>query len=480
MGRRTHPPRAAASVAAAIVFAAALGPGTASAVVSPKVADVTTNVAPVSPNGSNGWYNSGTIDVTFTVVIPMGETETEPRSPDCGGTSITTDTAGTTVSCTVTTDAGPTTATTPSIKRDTTDPNLAPQITPATLVVNGPGTATPNATDATSGVATQSCGAVDTSTAGAHSLTCTATDNAGNQRPPQMVNYTVQPHGPAASVAGTKGDGQVAYVTRQFASSLVVTVTDAQGNPVPGETVTFRAPLSGPSADLSRLTDVTNGNGVTSIRAFANNKVGSYVITGKIKGIGTARFDLRNAAAPYFADGFSRGLRKWKRTGDISIARGAGRPAPSMLLRANAGKTFATHGLGRAYATACASASVRLNSLGGEALALLRFRGAGDSGISRVSVESDRELFVRNDRRGGVKLSGTRLPLGEWHEVELCTHVGAKGTISLYLDGTKILGWRQGLGDRGIAAIHLIENDKKTFSLNVDDVLVDRRPGAPV
>ncbi len=119
-----------------------------------------------------------------------------------------------------------------------------------------------------------------------------------------------------------------------------MTVTDAQGNPVPGETVTFRAPLSGPSADLSRLTDVTNGNGVTSIRAFANNKVGGYVVTGKINGIGTARFNLRNAAAPYFADGFSKGLRKWKRTGDISIARGAGRPAPSMLLRASGGKTF--------------------------------------------------------------------------------------------------------------------------------------------
>ena len=474
MRRLTHPPRAAAFVAAAIAFASVFVPGTASA-----AATVTPNVTPAVPNGSNGWYNSGAIDVSFTVDVPVGESETQPRSADCAGTSIATDTADTTLSCTVTTEAGPTTATTPSIKRDVTLPNLNPQISPGTLVRNGPGTASPNATDATSGVATQSCGAVDTSTAGAHSLQCQATDNAGNTIT-QMVPYTVQPNGPAASLAGTKGDGQVAYVTQQFPSSLVVTVTDAQGNPVPGETVTFRAPLSGPSADLSRLTDVTNANGVTSVRAFANNKVGGYVVTGRINGIGTARFDLRNAAAPYFSDGFSKGLRKWKRTGNISIARGAGRPAPSMLLRANAGKTFATHGLGRAYATTCASASVRLNSLGGEALALIRFRGTGDSGISRVSVETDRELFVRNDRKGGVKLSGKRLPLGEWHEIELCTHVGAKGTISLYLDGAKILSWRQGVGDRGIAAIHLIENDVKTFSLNVDDVLVDRRPGAPV
>ena len=290
----------------------------------------------------------------------------------------------------------------------------------------------------------------------------------------------MQAHGPAAAVAATKGDEQVAYVDQQFASASVATVTDAQGNPVPGVTVTFHAPFSGPSADLSRPSDVTNENGIASIRAFANDKAGGYIVRGKVAGVGTARFDLRNAPAPYFSDGFSNGLRKWRRTGDVSIASGAGKPAPSALLRASGDTTFATHRFDNTYATACASAWVRVNSLGSGAVALLRFRGPGDSGISRVSVESNRELFVRNDRKGGVRLSGERLPLGEWHEIELCTHVGAKGTISLYLDGTKIVGWKQGLGDRRIAAIHLIENEAKTFSLNVDSMLVDRAPGVPV
>ncbi|MGZ8660701.1 MAG: Ig-like domain-containing protein, partial [Actinomycetota bacterium] len=304
MGRRTHPPRAAAFVAAAIVFSVTvLGSTSASAAVP----TVTRTITPSDPNGSNGWYNSGMIDVTLAVDV-QGGTEIS-RSGECDTTiQVTSDTAGRVVTCSIETDGG-TASDTVTIKRDATNPSLNPQISPATLVLNGPGTAAPNATDATSGIdqANTSCGAVNTNTIGAHSLQCTATDMAGNQVS-EMVPYTVQPNGPAASVAATKGDGQVAYVTRQFASSLVVTVTDAQGNPVPGETVTFRAPLSGPSADLSRLTDVTNGNGVTSIRAFANNKVGGYVVTGKIKGIGTARFDLRNAAAPYFADGFSRGL----------------------------------------------------------------------------------------------------------------------------------------------------------------------------
>ena len=476
MGRRTHLSRPVALLAGVLLCASVLGSVTATAGTGvPPI--VTPKVTPASPNGSNDWYNSGTIDVEFSVDLQGGSEISRDAACDIT-TTVTSDTAGIAVTCGVVTDGGSDSATV-TIKRDATDPTLAPVITPATLVLGGPGDAAPGADDATSGVDTKSCDPVDTSTVGAHSLQCQATDFAGNQAT-QTVNYTVEPNGPATAVAATKGDGQVAYVNQQFASALVVTVTDALGNPVPGETVTFHAPFSGPSADLSRPFDVTNSSGIASIRAFANERSGRYAVRGNVAGVGTARFDLHNAPAPYFSDGFGNGLRKWTRTGDVSIASGAGMPAPSALLRASDGKTYATHRFGDTYTTACASAWVRLNSLGGDAVALLRFRGPGDSGISRLSVESNRELFLRNDRKGGVRLSGERLPLGEWHEIELCTHIGAKGTISLYLDGTKILGWNQRLGDRRIAAIHLIENDKKTFSLNVDGVLVDGAPGVPV
>ena len=473
MGRRTHRHRPLAIFAAAVLCATALAPATASAGVS-AAPIITPVVSPASPNGANGWYTSD-VDVSFSIDF-QGQANPSTGS-ECALISITAD-GVVTRTCTASSDGGPAVPEAVTIKRDATAPDLAPVITPATLVRNGPGVAAPFATDATSLVDTESCDPIDTTSVGTFSVQCQATDLAGNPAT-KSVPYTVEPNGPAASAAATKGDGQVAYVTQQFSSALVVTVTDAQGNPVPGETVSFRAPLSGASADLSRRSDVTNANGIASIRAFANDKAGGYVVRGKVPGAGSARFNLRNAPAPYFADGFSRGLRKWKRTGSVSIATGAGQPAPSALLRASGGKTFATHSFGDTYATACASASVRLNSLGNEAVALLRFRGAGDSGISRVSVETDRELFVRNDRVGGVKLSGQRLPLGAWHELELCTHVGGKGSISLFLDGSKIVSWRQRLGDRRIAALHLIENDVKTFSVNVDNVLVDGKPGTP-
>jgi hypothetical protein len=66
-------------------------------------------------------------------------------------------------------------------KIDSTAPVLAPAVGPTPIFLHGSATAAPNATDATSGVASQSCGSVDTSTAGVHTLVCTATDNAGNQ-----------------------------------------------------------------------------------------------------------------------------------------------------------------------------------------------------------------------------------------------------------------------------------------------------------
>jgi hypothetical protein len=48
------------------------------------------------------------------------------------------------------------------------------------VYLNGTAIAAANATDSGSGVATQSCGAVSTNTVGTKTVTCTATDNAGN------------------------------------------------------------------------------------------------------------------------------------------------------------------------------------------------------------------------------------------------------------------------------------------------------------
>jgi hypothetical protein len=79
------------------------------------------------------------------------------------------------------------------ISIDKTAPSLSPTISPAPpLLLGASATASANATDQAglSGVDTQSCGPVDTSTVGTHSVTCNATDKAGNSAS-ATLNYSV-------------------------------------------------------------------------------------------------------------------------------------------------------------------------------------------------------------------------------------------------------------------------------------------------
>jgi acyl-CoA synthetase (AMP-forming)/AMP-acid ligase II len=61
-----------------------------------------------------------------------------------------------------------------------TYPTLAPSISSNPILLNGSATASAGASDSGSGVASQSCGPINTATVGARTVTCTATDNAGN------------------------------------------------------------------------------------------------------------------------------------------------------------------------------------------------------------------------------------------------------------------------------------------------------------
>jgi hypothetical protein len=158
----------------------------------------TTTIAltPSSPDGSNGWYKSA-VGVSITAVDDGAVTQTRcvldpataPGSfadlPDaaCALTSVGQDGQHAIYAASVDeqgyTEHPPVNVT---FKVDRTPPTLAPTLS-GPVVLGGSGvTASPNATDPTpgSGVASSSCGAVDASTPGVKTLTCTATDNAGN------------------------------------------------------------------------------------------------------------------------------------------------------------------------------------------------------------------------------------------------------------------------------------------------------------
>ena len=209
---------------------------------------VTYTLSPAAPN-ANGWYR-GNVGVTWTVRDPESGVATQTG---CAASTVSSDTAGTRYTCTATNGAGlRTSVSTPLIKRDSTPPALAPVVSPNPILRNGTGNASANAADALSGIASQSCASVDTSIHGNRTLTCTATDNAGNTATAQ-ADYVVQagrmvsllPAVPARALGG---------VVPFIPTVLRWTVVDANGVGVTGLRGTLTAvPLACPAWPVSPI-----------------------------------------------------------------------------------------------------------------------------------------------------------------------------------------------------------------------------------
>ena len=141
-----------------------------------------------APDGNDGWYRSD-VTVTFACADALSGVDENacpvPQTLSAEGGAV-----GSTAQ-TASDRAGNTSApsNTVTVKLDKTAPTLAPTV-PSPLLRGGNYSASPNASDATSGVASSSCGALDTSSTGGKSTSCTATDNAGNVNT-VTLNYTV-------------------------------------------------------------------------------------------------------------------------------------------------------------------------------------------------------------------------------------------------------------------------------------------------
>ena len=105
--------------------------------------------------GNNGWYTS---DVQMSWSVVDNESAVTNQT-GCALQTISADTNGLTLTC-MATSAGGTSSQSVTIKRDATAPALAPSVSPNPVLLHGTATATPNASDALSGIASQSCGAV--------------------------------------------------------------------------------------------------------------------------------------------------------------------------------------------------------------------------------------------------------------------------------------------------------------------------------
>ena len=132
--------------------------------------------------GNNGWYTSN-VSVDWTVNDP--ESPNSLQTTGCNDQNITADQAEQTYSCSATSAGGSSGPQSVTIKRDATDPNVSLFDGPA----NGsehyfgsvPAEPTCNASDALSELAGPCSVSGYGTTVGSHTVTATATDNAGNE-----------------------------------------------------------------------------------------------------------------------------------------------------------------------------------------------------------------------------------------------------------------------------------------------------------
>ena len=129
--------------------------------------------------GDNGWYR-GDATVSWTASDNVSAVSTPP----CAASTLSTDNAGVTHTCSATNDAGLTTTSSQAVKRDATIPVIGYSGNAGTYTVDQAVNILCSASDATSGLATNTCANV---TGGAYSFplgttsfSATATDRAGN------------------------------------------------------------------------------------------------------------------------------------------------------------------------------------------------------------------------------------------------------------------------------------------------------------
>ena len=117
-----------------------------------------------------------------------------------------------------------------TVSIDTTPPSVEPVFSPDPVVVGGAASVSPGATDALSGVASQSCGALDTATVGTKSVTCSATDHAGNTTEVTVDYEVVYDFGGF----GAPLDDGAAYTDVKAGQVVSITfrITDGNDNPI--------------------------------------------------------------------------------------------------------------------------------------------------------------------------------------------------------------------------------------------------------
>ncbi len=174
--------------------------------------------------GTNGWYVS---DVTVTWTVSDAESEVTATS-NCGPSTISTDTAGTTVTCQATSSGGTASAST-VVTRDVTPPTVTcPSPTPVFQIYQLGALVQATVTDATSGRSSPPAanGLGNTNTPGSFTVSVTGADRAGHRTTVPCPYEVVIP--PCNGLAPTiLGNGQNNAITGTSGRDIIVALAGA-------------------------------------------------------------------------------------------------------------------------------------------------------------------------------------------------------------------------------------------------------------
>lgn len=181
--------------------------GTASASVNVDTTAPTVTASPDRAPNASGWHNAS-VTIAFSCNDALSGVASCPANQTLSGEGSAISSLAQAASDLAGNTSAPSNVVTAKI--DKTAPTLAPSVSPNPVRQGQSATASAGATDALAGIATQSCDPATTSTPGTKTLTCTATDTAGNTSS-TSVSYTVLPSFPYTSVLDTfdRANGKV-------------------------------------------------------------------------------------------------------------------------------------------------------------------------------------------------------------------------------------------------------------------------------
>ena len=313
----------------------------------------------------------------------------------------------------------------------------------------------------------------------------TTTDTNGNYSlsgiPAGQTSITADDTGYASQTATVKitkgGKSTQDFALSPLPGSVAGQVTDA---------VTGRA-LAGARVSYSGGSTMSD---VSGRYAFPSVTEGTYAFTAALPGydpqsktaaVGpAASVDLNFSlgSKQVFSDGFESGsMSSWSSNSGL-IVQGTTVHQGSYAAEASAAgaAAYARENLPTTYTNLYARTYFLVRTLPTSTVNLIGDRTATGASISRIYIDSQGRIGLRNDV-AGTSMVGPSVTMGAWHSVELHVVVnGASSTIEVWLDGVAVgalTTQTANLGSVGVGQVQLGENQTgRSYDIAFDDVVV--------